>query len=195
MPRLFAVMGKSSSGKDSIFQELVSSKKLSLKKVIPYTTRPARKDESSGTEYFFTDIDGLKELEAEGKIVEHRYYETMHGTWHYFTVDDGQIDLEKFSYIMITTPAGFEKLCAYYGREVVVPIYIEVEDGIRLERALERERTQKNPRYAELCRRFLADEKDFSEEYLSRLGIIKRYRNIDRKTCISQIADDILANL
>ena len=52
----------------------------------------------------------------------------------------------------------------YFGKENVIPIYIQVDDGVRLERALERERTQKEPKYAELCRRFLADEKDFSEE-------------------------------
>ena len=33
----------------------------------------------------------------------------------------------------------------------VIPIYIEVEDGLRLERALCRERQQKEPKYAEMC--------------------------------------------
>lgn len=43
-------------------------------------------------------------------------------------------------------------------------IYIEVEDGERLARALHREGKQEEPRYEEMCRRFLADQVDFSEE-------------------------------
>ena len=39
----------------------------------------------------------------------------------------------------------------------MVPLYVEVDDGLRLSRALERERKQTEPKYAEMCRRFLAD--------------------------------------
>ena len=59
--------------------------------------------------------------------------------------------------------------------------YIEVEDGERLNRALTRERQQEVPRYAEMCRRFLADTEDFSEEHLRAAGIKKRYYNDDQK--------------
>ena len=45
----------------------------------------------------------------------------------------------------------------YFGETVVVPLYVEVEDGERLLRALERERRQVKPNYTELCRRFLAE--------------------------------------
>ena len=66
-----------------------------------------------------------------------------------------------------------------------------MEDGLRLSRALERERRQQNPKYAELCRRYLADEKDFSEENLSELSIAGRYQYVDLETCISNIISDI----
>ena len=46
------------------------------------------------------------------------------------------------------------KLREYYGDDVMRPVYIEVEDGERLERALARERTQEVPKYEEMCRRF-----------------------------------------
>ena len=77
---------------------------------------------------------------------------------------------------MMGTLESYEGLCKYYGAEVMVPLYIHVEDGVRLQRALNRENTQKNPKYAEMCRRFLADEKDFSKERLDQCGIIKQYR-------------------
>ncbi len=51
---------------------------------------------------------------------------------------------------------------------------IELDDGIRLQRALNRERTQAEPKYAEMCRRFLADSEDFSQEKIERAGISRR---------------------
>ena len=74
-----------------------------------------------------------------------------------------------------------------------MPIYIEVEDGRRLMRAIRREQKQKEPKYAELCRRFLADEEDFSEDKIAEYGIMRRYSNIDINSCIKEIVDDIKA--
>ena len=63
------------------------------------------------------------------------------------------------------------------GFAAVKEFNIEVEDGERLKRALEREMRQEIPRYAELCRRFLADTADYSEENLAELGITRKYLN------------------
>ena len=57
--------------------------------------------------------------------------------------------------------------------------------------ALAREREQREPKYAEMCRRFLADEKDFSEENLARLGIRKRFSNRDKEKCLDEIIGEI----
>ena len=73
----------------------------------------------------------------------------------------------------------------------MVPVYIEVPDGIRLLRAVKREENQKKPNYREVCRRYLADEKDFSEENLERLGITKRYQNPDMEICVEEILRDL----
>ncbi len=80
-----------------------------------------------------------------------------------FTADDGQINLDEKDYLGIGTLESYRKLQRYYGRQALCPIYVEVEDGIRLERALQREKRQQEPKYAELCRRYLADCEDFSE--------------------------------
>ena len=79
----------------------------------------------------------------------------------------------------------------YYGKDVVVPIYVEVENGERLERAIKRERLEKEPKYAELCRRFLADEEDFKEENIKNSGIERRYMNDDLDRCIAEIVETI----
>ena len=54
---------------------------------------------------------------------------------------------------------------------------------------------QETPNYDELCRRFLADSSDFSEEKLKKSGIEKYYNNIDLNQCIVQIKGDILKNI
>ena len=66
-------------------------------------------------------------------------------------------------------------------------VVVEVEDGERLSRALVRERQQATPRYTELCRRFLADTEDFSEEHLKEAGIEMRFENDALDACISRI--------
>lgn len=193
MSKIFIIMGKSASGKDTIYKRLLEHKELNLKTVIMYTTRPIRVSETDGVEYYFVDEDKLNELKNENKVIEHRSYDTIHGIWHYFTVNDGQIDLNKYNYIMQGTLYSYGQIRRYFGEENVVPIYIEVEDGRRLMRAIRREQKQKEPKYAELCRRFLADEEDFSEDKIAEYGIMRRYSNIDINSCIKEIVDDIKA--
>ena len=171
-------MGKSASGKDRIYRELSEDKALGLNKITMYTTRPLRSGEAEGREYHFVDDDTAKRLENENKIIEIRCYDTVFGVWKYFTADDGQIDLDSGKrYIVIGTLEAYDKFCEYYGNEHIMPIYIEVDDGVRLIRAVKREMEQQNPHYEELCRRFLADAKDFSEENIRKSGITRRFAN------------------
>ena len=64
---------------------------LSLKKIIPYTTRPMRRGETDGVEYYFCGEKELADLLKRGKVIELRAYDTVQGVWKYFTVDDHQI--------------------------------------------------------------------------------------------------------
>ena len=180
-------MGKSSSGKDSLYRELMNDQQLGLKRIVPYTTRPLREGEQEGVEYHFVDENRLRQLEEAGKIVELRAYDTVHGVWKYFTVCEDDMDLSKDSYAVIGTLQSWNAMCEYFGRDKMVPVYIEVEDGLRLERALSRERSQANPRYTELCRRFLADTEDFSEDKLKEERITQRFQNVDFGTCLKEI--------
>lgn len=191
MAKLFVLMGKSAIGKDTIYKELLNNKSLDLKEIVIYTTRPIRDGEKDGIEYFFVSNDELEELKNQDKIIEIRQYNTVGGLWSYFTVNDGQIDLDSYNSLIIGTLESYEQIRNYFGDDKVYPIYIEVDDGIRLQRALDRERQQRLPQYAEMCRRFLADEEDFKEENLKRLGISKRYKNLTLDKCIDEIIKDI----
>ena len=89
---------------------------------------------------------------------------------------------------MLGTLESYNKMKEYFKKELI-PIYIEVEDGIRLERAIQREKKQKEPKYTELCRRFIADSKDFSEENIKKSKIEKRFQNIELDKCVDEIIE------
>lgn len=178
-------MGKSASGKDTIYKK-VKEQLPELKTIVIYTTRPIREGEQDGVEYFFVGNNRLQDLQEARKVIELREYNTVHGIWKYFTADDGQFDQDEHL-IAIGTLESYVQLKKYFGDDKLVPIYIEVEDGLRLERALSRERQQKEPKYEELCRRFLADAADFSVDKLEEAGITKKYLNIDMDKCINEI--------
>ena len=187
MGRIFYIMGKSAVGKDRIYSVLRRDKELNLKNILLYTTRPIRKGERDGVDYYFIDEEQIQMFQKEEQIIEMRSYQTVHGIWRYLTVNDGQFQLEQQSCIMIGTLESYEKMKQYFGSSLLVPIYVKVDDGIRLERALKREREQENPKYSELCRRYLADEKDFSQEKLKASGISNFFENNNFEVCIAQI--------
>ena len=191
MGKIFCIMGKSGAGKDSIYSRLLERSELDLHPVVSYTTRPIRKGEKDGREYFFCDRKKRDALAAEGKVIESRTYHTWHGEWDYFTVEDGQIDLSVGDYLVIGTPESYRKLSDYYKKSNVLPIYIEVEDGIRLQRAVERERRQRHPKYEELCRRFLADNADFAPEKLKDAGVSKIFYNEKIEETTEEVASYI----
>ena len=189
MGKIFYIMGKSASGKDTLYKCLMEKYEDRLKNIIGYTTRPIREGEKDGVEYFFTTEDVVKKLDEEGKIIELREYQTMVGPWKYFTANDGQIDLEKNDYLLIGTLQSYLSMREYFGQEYLIPIYIELDDGKRLTRALNREKNQKKPNYAELCRRYLADDADFSEEKLLEAGITRRFENDNLEDTIHSILE------
>ena len=194
MGKIFYVMGKSASGKDTIYKKL-HSRMPELKTVTMYTTRPIRDGEHNGVEYFFVDPSYLDQCRKDGILIECRTYDTVYGPWSYFTADDGQIDLKTGNYLIMGTLESYGKMRAYYGEEALVPIYIHVEDGLRLRRALEREQQQTVPKYKEMCRRFLADEEDFSEENILKSGISRRFENENLDICTEEIKNYIRSEM
>ena len=192
MGKLYFLMGKSASGKDTIYKRLLKE----MPQLFPYvgfTTRPKREGEQEGREYHFTSVKELKAYEASGRLIEKRVYHTVYGDWYYYSVDTAEVNLEEKDYLYIGTLESFVKIRDYYGKNRVVPIYIQVEDGLRLERALQRERRQQNPGYAEMCRRFLTDSEDFSEEKLAEAGVGKRFENDDLGSCMEKIRSEVFS--
>ncbi len=186
MGKIICLMGKSSTGKDTIYKHLLADRRLGLKKIVPYTTRPIRNGERDGVEYFFRSEQEFLQMKEEDRIIEDREYRTVHGLWRYFVADDGQIRKDG-NYIMIGTLEAYRHLQDYFGADRVLPVMIELNDGVRLQRALNRERKQENPKFEEMCRRFLADSEDFSEQKIADAGITDRFVNTNLEQCLDQI--------
>ena len=197
MGKIFYLIGKSSTGKDTIYKALKSDVSLKLNPIVRYTTRPIREGEKDGDSYFFETMQGYEEMHKKGKIIESQVYHTVHGDWLYFTADDGRTDIENHDYIVIGVLKSFAGTRDFFGKDRVIPIYIEVDDGERLYRALERERLPENRKYKEMCRRFLADDEDFSEEKIKELGITEesRFINDNLEECICRIKKYIASKM
>lgn len=195
MGKIVYLMGKSSTGKDTIYKRLLENDEIELHTIVPYTTRPIRAGETEGVEYFFTDEEGFRRLKAEGKLIEDRAYDTCLGLWRYFTVNDNQLDLKRKNYVMIGTLESYNRTKEFFGEERLLPVLVELDDGIRLQRALDREKAQDEPKYREMCRRFLADAEDFSEEKIEEAGITRRFINKDLQQCLQEIMIYLKENL
>lgn len=191
MGKIYYLIGKSCTGKDTIYKNLLKKYDKRLNKVVLYTTRPIRSNEEDGREYHFTDEDNFKKLKSEGLVIEDRLYQTVYGPWRYFMVNDDALSDENKDFLVIGVLESYVSTRNFFGRDRVIPVYIDLDDGVRLQRALNREMTQENPKYKELCRRFIADSEDFSEEKLKEAGIVKRYVNDNLEECIHMIESDL----
>ena len=188
-------MGKSSTGKDTIFKRLLEDKRIKYSTIVPYTTRPIRGGEKNGVEYFFVDEEKLKAIEKSGNLIELRSYNTFYGIWKYFTVNDKQINLDKQNYLMIGTIESYVKTKEFFGTGKVIPVLIDLDDGVRLQRALDREKKQDHPKYQEMCRRYLADAIDFSQEKIVEAGIKDIFYNNNLRECLNEITAYIEKNI
>lgn len=213
--KIFCLMGKSASGKDTLYKKVLSKlenteEKSAVKTVTMYTTRPRRSGEAEGVEYNFITPEALEAFTNAGLVVERRDYDTKHGVWSYATIHDGQI-IGDNNYFMIETPEGVAALSDYYGSEHVIALYVSVDDGVRLMRALLREMSQDEPKYEEMCRRYLSDAEDFREidkivnkrsqdeevcdGILSKVNYVHRFVNDELNKCAGDIATFIEKNI
>jgi guanylate kinase len=148
--KILALFGKSCAGKDTIQKWLI--KNTNMNGIISCTTRPKRDYEKDGVDYYFLNGSEFFNNHKNNKLIEI----TEFNNWYYGTLISS-LDTNKIN-IGVFNPKGIRTLLKD-NRLKVQPVYIDCSDKIRLLRAFSRE---KNPDYKEICRRFLTDEKDFS---------------------------------
>lgn len=167
MSQIFCLIGKSASGKDTLYTQILMNTERRLVPIIPYTTRPKRMNERDGIDYHFITKTQMDYYESNHQIIEKREYHTVNGIWYYFTLNFEMCN--NTDYILITTLEGVYSLINFFGEEVVQVIYLFLDDKVRLLRCIERESKQIAPNYNEVCRRFLADEEDFADSKLKKI--------------------------
>jgi guanylate kinase len=138
--------GKAASGKDHL-RKILEGRGFNYG--VSYTTRPPRKGEVDGKDYYFLEENEFKTLIEQGFFYEHVtfngwYYGTSKEQW--FNTDD----------VFIMTPSGIGKLHAADRKQSFI-IFIDIPTDIRRERLSER-----NDNSDSIERRLAADDADFS---------------------------------
>ena len=139
--KIFALLGYSSVGKDTILKQVLKDID-DVKPIISTTTRPMRKGETEGVEYYF--IDDTEFFRRGTDFVEQRIYHTKvkengvekDATWRYGIE---RMELEKDDYlIVIVDSVGYKELKNYVGNNKIVPIFISAPQEELKARALAR---------------------------------------------------------
>lgn len=152
--KIICIVGKSSSGKDTIYRRVLDRFSFSLKPIVTWTTRNKRNGEEDGVAYHFTDDTTFQGLLQEGKVIEYRAYNSFGKILTYFTCKE---DFKDDSvYIAVTSLAQVNKYSNYFGSRNVFPIFVNVEDRVLLDRALDRCKVT-GESYKEVCRRYISD--------------------------------------
>lgn len=152
--KIIAIIGPSGSGKTTLLEKVVSNNKNRnrLNKIIATTTRPKRDNENENA-YYFVSNDTFSLLHS--RMIE----QTQFRDWYYGT-DTFHLDSEKWN-IGIFSPEAVNQLANSPLVSELRVIYLWVDEKVRVQRALNRE---KNPDIKEILRRLVADEGDFNED-------------------------------
>lgn len=127
MKKRIILVGQATAGKDHIRKLLESN---NYEYAISYTTRPPRKGEINGKDYFFLTKEDFQDMIA----LDHFYEHVVFNNWYYGTTK------EQFyggSDIFIMTPAGLAHLSKEDRNESLV-IFLDIAENIRYKRLLER---------------------------------------------------------
>lgn len=80
MSCLFVISAPSGAGKTSVIRSLLQTD-IDITLSISYTTRPSRRDEKDGHDYFFVDRATFKAMQERGEFLEHaEVYGNFYGT-------------------------------------------------------------------------------------------------------------------
>lgn len=134
MFNILVVIGKTTSGKDTIVNELIS--KHGYKKLITYTTRPMREDEKQNITYHFISDDDFCKKINNSYFAEWKSYNTEFGKWYYGTAF---VDLENADdkTVIILTPEGYKDIIKNLSNKPK-SIYVYANNATIRERLLNR---------------------------------------------------------
>ena len=157
--KTIVITGKSSSGKDSLQNHLVSN--YDFINLVSHTTRPPRPNESNGYDYYFINKEDFINMNNKDLFVETREYrvntENGNDIW-YYGLSKSELDVTTIlNKIVILDLKGMKELAEYVGRDNLFVVYLDCDSDTRIDRMIERGGMTDE----EISRRFRADELDF----------------------------------
>lgn len=187
--KLLILCGKSSSGKDSAMQKLVSDFKHEFIPIVSHTTRPQRVNEVNGREYHFISE---YEIEAMATVESREYFPANGNRWVYAISEEElltKLNSDKVPVVILDIQGTNEMkwyLKKIYSDNIDITV-INIESGLftRLWRSFKRQKYDVKS-VKEIFRRAVADSKDFSDVYT--------YANFtveNRRGCLKEVVESI----
>lgn len=142
------ICGPSGSGKDFLQRELIK-KELNFTPKI--TTRPKRKNEKEGIDYFFITNEEFESMKSKDLIFTFQSFKISDNVWHY------AISIENFqkNQLFIMTPHEINQISEEIRKDCFV-VFLDIDREIRKSRVLRRQDMNDS-----VIRRFAADDIDF----------------------------------
>lgn len=178
MGQIVLLLGPKLAGQEILKARLIKEQHYNFHEIIMATTRPRRDDEIEGEKHHFINEEQLNQIIAQNQVVEMKKIETSNGNYYYLT-NSKNIDLENNNYLGTNTLEGLDQYIEYYGKDLIIPIFIRSDRGSRLQLLLNHERKQVIPNYAKMCQGYLDDASLFSEENIVKRNIIDIVDNND----------------
>ena len=150
---MIVLTGMSCSGKSAILKAL---QKLGYERIITYTTRPPRRGEKDGVDYYFISDRLFNIKSANNEFAEVESFQTTSGTWHYGSRVWGYLQNDKSAIIL--TPKGVRAVKNKYPKADIPVFYIETPEFVRYQRMKNRGDNKQ-----EAARRRERDKEDFKD--------------------------------
>lgn len=157
---LTIIMGKTCSGKNAVVSEL---KKRGWSQIVTYTSRPKRRGEKNGREYWYISEEDFSNKIESGYFAEWKSYDVNGKTWYYGSPVDEIVNasLDDKNNVIILTPQGVVDVLAILKRHIsnyqINIIYLYSNHNTILQRL--KSRKDKND---SIERRMKADDNDFA---------------------------------
>ena len=174
---IFCIMGYTASGKDTVVKEI--SNNYDVRKVAPITTRPMRKGEQNGIDYFFYDNEYFAE-EFKNLIAIRKFKVWNNEVWSY--AFDKRAFNSNDNVIMSTDIDGFREIKHNFPKANVVGILLDVPLSILIRRLKKR-----NTPEEEIRRRLKDDIRKYKKSSINDKDKLYTVSNIDLHKTISKI--------
>ena len=179
-------MGKTCSGKNAVVTELVNR---GWSQIVTYTSRPKRRGEKNGREYFYISDEDFANKIHSGYFAEWKSYNVNGKTWYYGSPSEEIIEasLDDKNHVIILTPQGVEDTLLFLSKYIsdyqINIIYLYANRSTILNRL--QKRKDKND---SIERRMRADDIDFKNATSLANKII--YNN--NSDSITEVVDKII---